>query len=189
MKSCSIPDCGEKMLARDMCSKHYNRWKTHGDPLKCLKPLSKRGALSQWIEENCSSTSEECLIWPFGRHQSGYAKMTGAVAIRVMCERAHGAPPTPKHQVAHSCGRGKFGCINPPHLRWATVKQNHADKKIHGTLPHGEKHYNAKLTVEQVREIRAIRGTLSVSKIAAKYNVSAGCISGIFYGGTWSGSQ
>ena len=29
---CSIPGCGKRSLARGWCSKHYQRWETHGDP-------------------------------------------------------------------------------------------------------------------------------------------------------------
>lgn len=50
-----------------------------------------------------------------------------------MCQKAHGDPPSPKHDAAHSCGRGHEGCVNPNHLSWKTKKQNQADRITHGT--------------------------------------------------------
>lgn len=36
-RTCSIPGCGSKMLARGWCSKHYQRWKRMGDPEMSLR--------------------------------------------------------------------------------------------------------------------------------------------------------
>lgn len=33
-KICAIDDCGNKAIARGWCSKHWSRWRKHGDPLK-----------------------------------------------------------------------------------------------------------------------------------------------------------
>ena len=30
--TCSLPDCDGKHHARGWCQKHYQRWRTHGDP-------------------------------------------------------------------------------------------------------------------------------------------------------------
>lgn len=40
MKTCSIDGCDNKMLARGWCNKHYQRWRTHGDPNK-VTPMGK----------------------------------------------------------------------------------------------------------------------------------------------------
>lgn len=74
----------------------------------------------------------ECLEWPYSGNNWGYGQLTVAgrlvVASRFVCEIAHGDPPTPEYQAAHSCGNGHLGCVNPQHLRWATPKENSADK-------------------------------------------------------------
>jgi hypothetical protein len=54
-------------------------------------------------------------------------------AHRVMCEIAHGPKPAPGFVAAHTCGKGREGCVNPRHLRWASQKENMADKLLHGT--------------------------------------------------------
>lgn len=33
---CSVESCGQKYYGRGYCEKHYNRWKTHGDPTVVL---------------------------------------------------------------------------------------------------------------------------------------------------------
>jgi len=57
-------------------------------------------------------------------------------------------------------------------LAWGTALDNMRDKKSHGRQSHGENHPPAKLTENDVREIRRIIGTVSLRKIAAKYGVS-----------------
>lgn len=41
-------------------------------------------------------------------------------------------------------------------LRWDTRRANTDDRTAHGTCPHGEGHYLAKLTEERVREMRRL---------------------------------
>lgn len=36
MKTCSIPDCDKRLLARGWCSAHYNLWRKHGKPERVL---------------------------------------------------------------------------------------------------------------------------------------------------------
>lgn len=63
-----------------------------------------------------------------------------------------GAPPTPRHIVAHNDGsRANNRAVN---LRWALPAENRADMEVHGTKPEGQKHGMAKLTEPQVHDIR-----------------------------------
>lgn len=39
---CMIKDCSSPALARGWCSKHYNRWRAHGDPLFAKNAYNKR---------------------------------------------------------------------------------------------------------------------------------------------------
>lgn len=109
-----------------------------------------------------------CLIWPFGRNDRGYAyvQRLGYIA-RLICIKIYGLPPTNKHEAAHSCGNGHLGCINYHHLRWATHKENCLDDCC------GENHHRAKLTEEQVLEIRNynIAKKYTPKELAEKYNI------------------
>ena len=63
-----------------------------------------------------------------------------------------GPPPTATHQAAHGNGDRKDN--RPSNLRWATPKENAADRARHGTAAVGERSGMAKFTNEQVRRIR-----------------------------------
>jgi hypothetical protein len=50
---------------------------------------------------------------------------------------------------------------------------------------HGERHYGAKLTDEDVKLIRGLLPSLSCAEIARKFEVSRQCISDIKHGKNW----
>ncbi len=183
--SCAISDCHSPALARGWCKKHYDRWRRHGDPNICFLALSPRGEPMRWLIAHAAHDSDECLIWPFARFPDGRAHMHAGKPARIMCELAHGAPPTPKHEAAHSCGKAHEGCVNQKHLRWATSKENTADKFLHGTVPCGSALPQAKLTEGDVRAIRQSAGEVSPKSLAARFGVGVASISMIINLKTW----
>lgn len=96
----------------------------------------------EWLLSQVSCADDACLIWPFFRDPAnGYGRIGGGIigrpgvilwTHRVMCQLAHGAPPT-KHEASHTCGRGHDGCVNPKHLEWKTPSDNQKDRRRHGT--------------------------------------------------------
>ena len=113
----------------------------------------------------------------------------------LVCTAFHGLRPHGK-QVAHTDGTRTNNA--PENLRWATAKENHADAMEHGThtsfLIKGERHGHAKLTEDQVREIRSHpyelykRGSsiLAVSrKLATHYGVLPGTIKAVLTRKNW----
>ena len=172
---CSIPDCGKLAPSnrKGWCEAHYTRWRRHGDPL--AGGTSKGDAERFYRETVLNYEGDECLIWPFARLPSGYAKMNEGNVHRKLCEEVHGEPPSPEHEAAHSCGNGKLGCVTKGHLSWKTHLENEADKLAHGTRLSGERHWNAKLTDEQIATIRS--STEQGITLATQYNVSPGHIS------------
>lgn len=98
---------------------------------------------------------------------------------------AHGEPPSPEHEAAHSCGKGHLGCIHPHHVRWATPKENSADMVLHGTSVRGERNAAAILTKDQVREIFALKGKVRQIEIAHYFEVSQATVADIHRGGAW----
>ncbi len=190
MKKCTIVDCGSKLYANGMCEKHYDRVRRHGRSDICLKPKAETGAPLKFIKSVVLPfDSSQCLTWPFYRRKNGYGeirtggKMTGA--HRLVCALAHGEPPSPKHEAAHSCGKGHEGCVNPDHLRWATPFENANDRASHGTIPFGERAPSAKLTRDDVVEIRALAGSVSQRMIAARFGISHSNVCRIVRGRTW----
>ena len=182
---CSGPNCPKKHFCKGFCRPHYERWKRHGDPTMALKKMSARGAPLAWIENHADHTGQDCLIWPFARFPDGRAHMRSGKPSRIMCERAHGSAPSEKHQAAHSCGQAYAGCVNPTHLRWATPKENSADKEEHGTVVRGARHYGAKLNPEKVREIRAMAGVRLQREIAEMFGVHLTCINKVLSNRAW----
>ena len=159
--------------SRGWCSAHYQRWAKHGDP---LGGRASPGAFLAWLNEVALTfESDDCLFWPSTKSGPVHIKIDGKTHIvaRVLCGWVHGDPPTLLHQAAHSCGNGHLGCINPGHLRWATIAENSADRLIHGTHSRGERHTLAKLTTRDVVEIRSrCDAGEKYPVVAADYDVS-----------------
>ncbi|MBX5143268.1 hypothetical protein HJB79_31670 [Rhizobium lentis] len=183
---CSIPDCGKPLLAKGCCAAHYYRLTKHGDPLGGRTPP---GEPLRFVNEVAMThATNECLLWPFAKKGAGYGtiwidgRLVGT--HRYICERVHGAPPTPDHDAAHSCGHE--GCVNPHHLEWKTAAENMADKLIHGTHHRGERNPQAKLTEAEAREIISLKGLESKVALAERFGVSTGTIGDIHRGRNWS---
>lgn len=184
---CSIPHCGKPHKARGFCVPHYNRLCTHGDP---LGGRTTRDELLHFIKEVAiRHSSPDCLTWPYAKDAHGYGKISVdgkmVLAHRYVCELAHGAPPTPEHEAAHSCGKGHDACIAPGHLDWKTHAENEADKLGHGTHNRGERCGSAKLTETDVREIICMKGVESQRNLANRFGVTPGTVAKIHLGMRW----
>ena len=72
-------------------------------------------------------------------------------------------------------------------LRWDTKVGNEADKVKHGTLPHGEKHWNSKLTNEQAQDIIWLLELkrFTPAELAKLYNMKQTAIANLFKGKSW----
>jgi len=136
----------------------------------------------------------ECLFWPFSGSGNGYGKVfysgrRNQFAHRIVCEMVHGLAPSDRHYAAHSCGKGHLGCINPHHLSWKTPKQNSADQKIHGTVNRGSRNGAAKLSPNQVMEIRRLAGMVSKTNLGAKFGISRQTVADIQNHRRWAWLQ
>lgn len=162
---------------------HWQRWRSTGQPGHALPIKAQHGEPEAWIYENATHDGDNCLTWPFARRGNGWAKMNHRSPARLMCELVYGPPPAAKYQAAHSCGKGHLGCLNPKHLRWATVSENHLDKRAHGTMIRGEAVAVAKLTEINVRTIRQSGATDRV--LANQFGVAPSVINRARNRKTW----
>jgi hypothetical protein len=156
-----------------------------------MKP--KKGSLPRWIRQHSTYEGDGCLQWPFAKCRNGYGRVnwpdykgTKMTASRAMCIAAHGDPPSPKHEAAHSCGNGHAGCVNPNHLRWATKKENQHDRIRHGTTNRGERQGRSKLTEQDVLTIRQLYPSMTQPALAKRYGVDQSTISDIVLRRRWS---
>jgi len=166
MKICSVDGCGLKHDSHGYCSTHAHRFRKYGDPLLGGAPYAS--AKRYFEDVVLPYDGDECLDWPHSKSPYGYGQLRSGGKLlsvhRLACEAANGPAPSPKHDAAHSCGRGHFGCSTKRHLSWKTRKENFADKLAHGT--HG-----FKLSAQQVLEIRSLTGTAKRSEIAHQYGI------------------
>ena len=151
---CSVEGCESpvgRTGGRGFCSKHYKRFRAHGDP---VGGGIDYGSANKFVREAAASVdATECINWPYGKNAEGRGRvniggnpMNADVAVLTF---AKGKKPTPKHECCHSCGNGHLGCVNPSHMYWGTRKENVADAIAHGTsytlhVPVGEGHHCAK---------------------------------------------
>lgn len=191
-KHCSVEHCNKNAHysahgAMGMCGAHYQRWKKYGDP---LAGGTSPGEPTRWLEGHVDYSGDECLMWPFSRYPDGYGQVrfqgNSTNASRIMCLLAHGVPPLKSMEAAHSCGKGHLGCVNPRHLRWDTPKGNCADRAGHGTENRGESQWMAKLSSEDVLEIRSRAGLMLHRELARMYGVSRMTITDIVNRRTWA---
>lgn len=184
--SCSVEGCSRKRDAKGFCPKHYNRWKTYGDPLYQTK--WNGGDRVKWIENHKDYDGDECLIWPFGRKKKYplvYWNGENVGVHVVMCGLRNGPRPRPDLEAAHSCGMGHEGCVSPKHLRWATRQENAEDKRGHGTMRFGNLLPMSKLTHDEVRQIKALSGVRGAGSVAKSFDVSKSTIQRIWNGRLW----
>lgn len=102
----------------------------------------------------------ECWLWTGATRRRGYGVFSvecrDYVAHRLVFQVATGTDPGDNY-VCHKCDNPR--CCNPAHLFLGTPTDNVRDMLAKGRArpPRGEQHHSAKLTIEQVRDIRRRR--------------------------------
>ena len=146
---------------------------------------------------NCGSVrrinSSKCLKQVFaGPKNTKYFRVTlvdaegkqrKKLVHRLMLESFIGKEPM--LDSCHNDGNTRNNTLS--NLRWDTRKNNLADRKIHGTSYEGTRNPKAKLTEEQVIEIKTrLSKEEKVTAIAKDFDVSAGLVSQIKVGRIWN---
>lgn len=137
---------------------------------------------------------DPAACWPFEgcRNHSGYGKfgIEGRVhfAHRVAWELAHGPIPDDM-RVLHRCDNRP--CCNPSHLFLGTMSDNMHDmwsKGRHAPPARiGEGHHSAKLTEDDIRQIRALAASGVFQRvIAEQYGVTQTNVGQIVRRKTWT---
>jgi hypothetical protein len=130
----------------------------------------------------------ECWPWLGYTDKDGYGTIapthgTLKKAHRVAYEMMIGPIPDAMG-VLHTCDNPS--CCNPLHLFIGTQADNDRDRDQKGRTQRGERHGNAKLTADAVRQIRTLRADgASQQGIADRFGVHQTAISSVLSGRTW----
>ncbi len=143
----------------------------------------------EWLKAHVGYNGDGCLTWPLSCDSHGYAQVgIGDAKVRkayqIMCELVRGPRP-PGKEATHSCGRGKFGCVDPRHLDWGTRSQNAFDSVRHGTHYAKKGQPHRKITVADAREIRVLGDYLTQIEIGVIFCISHRNVGKILRGVTW----
>ena len=188
--TCSVDGCGKPNKARGWCAMHWSRWKRNGTPgeadERCARPedtLDERIARYGW-----DITEAGCHEWRGQRTSAGYGVLSVAgrkseYMHRIMYRMHHGEIPD-GHSICHSCDNPP--CSNPSHLFLGAHVENMRDSVGKRRHAYGERNGHAKLTADQVREIRALCAAgMSQAEAGARYGVTQSCVWGIMSGKSW----
>ena len=141
----------------------------------------------EWFTAKLIPANDGCLEWSGCRFTQGYGvvRMDGKNirANRMALEHALGRPIREGMYALHSCNNPP--CCNPEHLREGTNQENVDDKLRSDRQPRGEMNGKAKLTIEQVNEIKQNQDGLTQYQLAELYGVKRPCIAKIQRGKTW----
>lgn len=143
--------------------------------------------LKKWTKLN---EETGCLEWQGGTTIWGYGCITinrkSHMAHRVSYELAYGPIPIGLY-VCHFCDNPP--CILPEHLVLGTQRANIHDmwRKKRGNPPRGERCARAKLTWEQVNEMRRryVTGGITQAQLATEYGIKEQSVSKIINFQRW----
>ena len=178
---CKFEGCSKPHSAKGYCERHWARLRRHGDPASVNTTSSEE--IQAMIETAKKFRGPECLDWPYGVSNRGlpYQGKHGKPILFNLCKSRHG--PSRKKGTRHfptqTCGNKK--CINPDHLKWATVGERKALRLQNGLAK--SKLKGGKLTAKDVLAIRKSKET-NVS-LAQKFGVHQVGISRIKHYHSW----
>ena len=145
-----------------------------------------------WKKVDKTTNSNGCWLWTKCCDRDGYGVTGGPLQKYFKTDRVHrvsaalaGMDITTKPVVRHMCHNVK--CLNPDHLKLGTHAENEKDKIEAGRNLFGEKHHQARLTENDVREIRSkySSGKYKQWELGKMYGISRPAIGYIVYNKTW----
>lgn len=193
---CTVDNCHSIKLARNLCSKHYARWRKSGDPLIThheinLLSFSRIEEIKSFLLLNREIKNNGCWEWKKCIDGRGYGSVTidgkHFKVHRVSKSIFSGFDLNSDLFICHHCDNTK--CFNPDHLFSGTNKDNYEDCKSKGRVNHqrGESHSRLKLNNNKVHRIRLMYqcGTFP-QKISQFFSVAPVTISNIVARKRWS---
>ena len=137
--------------------------------------------------------TEGCWEWRGNLHNAGYGSVFVSKKVRPFIRTAHrvayeltyGPIPSSHIVVCHSCDNRI--CVNPSHLFLGSRADNTADMVAKGRGATMERHGGAKLTADDVRQLRSTyaAGGITMKAIGARYGINAATVHHIVHRVTW----
>ncbi len=157
--------------------------------LKCAASKPRRLSLMDRFLKKVNKT-ETCWLWIGGKSSYGYAKLWNGkkpeLASRISWRLFKSDIPDGMC-ICHRCDNP--ACVNPDHLFLGTKSDNNVDRAQKGRNrdQRGEKNEIAKLTAEQVLEIRQrhAAGGVTQRRLASEYGVCFQAIHDIIRRRNW----
>lgn len=192
LDGCVVDNCGRELVARGMCRRHYARWRraTPVGDRQSAKNLKRKYVDERFWDKVERGGTDEC--WPFtgSLDRKGYggfwvSRERGIVPAHVFAvELTTGERCPSGMEGCHRCDNPP--CVNPSHVYYGTRKQNVDDMYRRGRARIGERAANAKLTTDQVVDIRTrFAAGENGATLRAEYGLSSGHLSHIVNGKTW----
>jgi len=149
--------------ARGLCNACYVRHRKRGT---LSEHTYKKGVPAAWLATFLAAGTEtdDCVLWPYGKDKGyGVIFWNGRCqrVTRVLMERA--GIDLAGREACHSCDNPT--CVNPRHLFAGTHHENMTDATVKGIM-------RKKLTADDVRAIRAMKGTMLQREIGAMFGVN-----------------
>lgn len=132
---------------------------------------------------------DSCIEWTRGRNEKGYGEVRHQGIPRLAHRAAYHVAigPIPEDMgVLHKCDNPP--CVRPSHLFTGTHLENMQDcaRKNRAISPYGEHHHFAKVTSQQVLEIRSLRLAGYILKdLAKRYGITIAAAHHIITRKTW----
>lgn len=185
MKKCKVDGCEREHKTKGYCKRHYQL--TTRAAKRALLPPKERPSLEDRLETRSEINAiTGCVEWTGAKDTSGYGEISvsgkSILTHRATWELVNGPIPDGLF-VLHRCDNRV--CRNIAHLFIGTHQDNVDDREAKGrnVVFRGEEHANAKLTEENVKEIR--EDLRSQMEIARDYGVCQALISKVKRGEAW----
>lgn len=150
--------------------------------------VSNQGRVKRMTARICGKPGHILIPDPCGRYSRVQLCHFGRVNVKavhlLVLYAFEGLPPIRDIEGCHNDGNSHNNSLS--NLRWDTSQGNQADRIAHGTYCGGAKHYKAKLSEEQVKEIRILHSSgIAYRQLAKQFNVNKNTISSACLYKTW----
>lgn len=130
-KQCIVTNCDKTRIAREWCVKHYDRWRTKGDPYATSFHVERHGMINHPLYTTWASMKARCY-----RENTPYYKYYGGRGIK-MCDSWRfsfkqfvddvGDKPSDKHSLDRIDNDGNY---EPDNVRWATQSVQSKNQRV-----------------------------------------------------------